>query len=321
MKVGRVTTILPLEFLSAMMSEERKVPKRNWDESADREQPLLQAASFWFSPSSEVRSISDRSYFDVIFTAVASGHSETGRHSRMYRVKDDPTPLSKYQENGTWPKVWLYIDGLAKAAASTTLADLGQNGPGIDMLDDAATLQSFTSRFKKDFWHKNDSYVLIWENAKPGRAQDDYDALKDTTGPLGISPSVISAQYICSVPRRKSTGDLIISILVADLVFLQLSWTLFTMIIGWTALRRVPQTECCEGCSRPVEDATPLIGATKSYQRLSQGSQMVPVQDASVELSPMRPAFDVESASKSTGSTQDGDRQGLLSVEGVAPAK
>ena len=64
-----------------------------------------------------------------------------------------------------------------------------------------------------------------------------------------------------------------------------------------------------------------MIGATKSYQRLSQGSQMVPVQDASVELSPMRPAFGVESASKSTGSTQDGDRQGLLSVEGVAPAK
>ncbi len=65
-------------------------------------------------------------------------------------------------------------------------------------------------------------------NAIPGPANDSYDALKDQTGPLQISAAVISTKYLCQVPKRKSTGTILVSILVADLVFMQALWKIFT---------------------------------------------------------------------------------------------
>ena len=55
-------------------------------------------------------------------------------------------------------------------------------------------------------------------SAQPGPARDSYEALKDQTGPL---QAVVFTKYLCQVPRRKSTGTLLLSILVADLVFMQ----------------------------------------------------------------------------------------------------
>jgi hypothetical protein len=58
-------------------------------------------------------------------------------------------------------------------------------------------------------------------NAILGPANDSYEVLKEQTGPLGTSPSVISTKYLCQVLLQKPTGTLFISILVADLVFMQ----------------------------------------------------------------------------------------------------
>ena len=76
----------------------------------------------------------------------------------------------------------------------------------------------------------------VTANAHPGPAHDSYEALKDHTGPLNTSTAVISTKYLCQVPKRKSTGTLLLSILVADLVFMQALWKMFELCtVAWLA--------------------------------------------------------------------------------------
>lgn len=62
------------------------------------------------------------------------------------------------------------------------------------------------------------------------------------------NPAQFEIQYICSVPRKKDTGSLIISVVVADIVLLSVFWNLF----NWVALRylrrRDPTWNICPGC-------------------------------------------------------------------------
>ena len=81
-----------------------------------------------------------------------------------------------------------------------------------NILVNVTSLQHFTQKFT--------SMQNNTPNARPGPARDSYEALKNQTGPLNTSTAVISTKYLCQVPRRKSTGTLLVSILVADLVFM-----------------------------------------------------------------------------------------------------
>lgn len=55
-------------------------------------------------------------------------------------------------------------------------------------------------------------------------------------------------QYICSVPQKKDTGSLIISVVVANIVLLCVFWNIF----NWVALKylrsRDPNWDVCRGC-------------------------------------------------------------------------
>jgi hypothetical protein len=55
---------------------------------------------------------------------------------------------------------------------------------------------------------------------------------------LGTSPSVIPRKYLCQVPQRKPIRTMILSILIANLVFMQALWKLFNLIINlWLTQR------------------------------------------------------------------------------------
>jgi hypothetical protein len=55
---------------------------------------------------------------------------------------------------------------------------------------------------------------------------------------IGTSPSVIPRKYLCQVPQRKPIRTMIVSILIADLVFMQALWKLFNLIINlWLTQR------------------------------------------------------------------------------------
>ena len=57
---------------------------------------------------------------------------------------------------------------------------------------------------------------------------------------LGMTPSVISTNSIYQLPQLKSGGNLFLAVLVADLVFLQAPWKIFSLAIDWLWLRKGP---------------------------------------------------------------------------------
>ncbi|EQB47315.1 hypothetical protein CGLO_13556 [Colletotrichum gloeosporioides Cg-14] len=76
---------------------------------------------------------------------------------------------------------------------------------------------------------------------------ESYSTIQPLMGPLSCEKATIAAQYLCSVPKQKSVGVMLLAIVLADLVFLQAAWKL----LQWTADSRManrPQMKFCEGC-------------------------------------------------------------------------
>lgn len=128
---------------------------------------------------------------------------------------------------------------------SVVMTDLGQVSVPAEsnVLLSETALQEFTEGLA---YHS-----FVWTNIDPGPANADYDTLKATIGALGTTPSVISTMYTCQIPRRKSAGSLILSILVADLVFLQASWQLY-IFVARLFLRDEHKPAYCEGCFKQI---------------------------------------------------------------------
>ena len=70
------------------------------------------------------------------------------------------------------------------------------------------------------------------------------------TGIPRVWPATIITQYLCQVPKLKSVGSMIVSIIVADLVFLQALWLIVTFLITFFLERRHPQANYCDGCTK-----------------------------------------------------------------------
>lgn len=117
------------------------------------------------------------------------------------------------------------------------MTDLGQTTATPNILLNATALQYFTQNFTA-MQKQNDTL-----GAKPGPANDSYEALKDHTGSLNTSTAVISTKYLCQVPRRKSIGTLLVSILVADLVFMQVLWKILNLCTVTWLTRKYPKGE------------------------------------------------------------------------------
>lgn len=134
-------------------------------------------------------------------------------------------------DQGINPPIWIEADNLAKALESTILTDLGQQDAHPNILADADLIQHFSSNFSMitdvaqvGWWPTldlNKTGKTLDDEYLVGPAIQDYNTLKDTTGPLGVRPSVFAMNYLCSVPQRKSTQSLLISLTIADLVSLR----------------------------------------------------------------------------------------------------
>jgi hypothetical protein len=102
-----------------------------------------------------------------------------------------------------------------------------------------------------------------------------------------VNSSVISTQYLCQVPKLKSKGSLVVSIIVADLVFLQALWTVFTRIVTFFLERRHPEAKYCPRCAAQLNSDEPEMQmesiASRSYEQL-----LDPVQTLA---SPILPIF------------------------------
>lgn len=205
---------------------------------------------------------------------------------------NDTEDVNRLSTTRSYPDIWIPADRLAKSAYSTVLLDLGQTKNKANILTDPELLQDYTQVF--EVWQEDDSD----NNCQPGPAITSFDALKEVTGPLGTTPSVISTQYVCSVPKQKSISNLIVSILVADVVFVQVTWQIFKWIVGTFFLRKDTTAQYCEGCFSAMQrepdnednrvDAQPL-NSDKGlvYSRISSS-----IRDTASNLSNRRDSED-----------------------------
>ncbi|KAK7964394.1 hypothetical protein PG988_011368 [Apiospora saccharicola] len=191
--------------------------------------------------------MTDASFFK--FSSQFIERTLPGQYEYPHAEGDNVTDtLADLIRKGTYPNIWAPANNLAKSVYSTVLTDLGQTSAQPNLLTNAATLQAFTSHLPSAQKHI--------ANARPGPATNSYDELKNVTGPLTVSPSVISAQYICQVPRRRSTVNLLVAVLVADLVFLRTAWTLYNFAAGSWLRRKDATADRCRGCLESTEDET-----------------------------------------------------------------
>ncbi|KAL4861640.1 hypothetical protein BDV12DRAFT_203808 [Aspergillus spectabilis] len=148
------------------------------------------------------------------------------------------TNVSQLDHDKVYPNIWLVADSLAKSAYLTVLTDLGQTADSENFLTNTDDLQFFSANFSEG--------PPQMVNALPGPVGAmDYNMGKDQTRSLGTNASVISMQYICQVPQLKLTGNLIMSVLVADLVLLQTAWVLFKLVTDIYLFRIRPEVNRC----------------------------------------------------------------------------
>jgi hypothetical protein len=196
--------------------------------------------------------ITNPNFFHVDFRFLINTDDPPGKVDIIYPGTystdyERATHLDFLLDKTLYPNVWEPADRLAKSAYSTILTDLGQVHNSVNILTNASLLEEYSSVLPAT------SVGHISVNAMPGPATSSYMDLKTSTGPLKITPSTINARYLCQIPRRKTAGNLFISILVADLVFLQALWQLYIFLIDFFLLRKIPNVHVCSGCQIPRE--------------------------------------------------------------------
>jgi hypothetical protein len=153
----------------------------------------------------------------------------THYHFNLFRDTDGKIPiyvtpssaqtLQSLADRDLLKDLWARIDRYGKSFYSTVLADLGQaRGPNLLLSNSTDLLQVYT-----DATSRSD------------------------LGSLQITPSTLYSQYLCQIPVRKPWSELIVAIIVADLVFLRLLWTVFNILATWWVERRDRTAMFCEG--------------------------------------------------------------------------
>lgn len=144
------------------------------------------------------------------------------------------------------------------------MTDLGQMSlpNASNVLTNSAVLRKYADRISP-LRNRNSTIGIptLYEQLPDGT----YDSLRAGigAGPLDLTPSVISTNYLCSVPQMKSFGNLFVSILLADLVFLNAIWFIFCLVVDRFFIRS-PSANHCEGCLNGHNDLVPLRDLRKS---------------------------------------------------------
>lgn len=75
-----------------------------------------------------------------------------------------------------------------------------------------------------------------------------FAKFKDQTGNLETKTASIYAEYICTVPEKKSTSAMVLFTLVANLALFQTAWALFKYVLDRKVTWKNPYSNWCEGC-------------------------------------------------------------------------
>jgi len=140
------------------------------------------------------------------------------------------------------------LDAFTKAFYSAIMVDLGSTMT-TTVVSNPRLLEHYSQIIGKD------GLQTPWLRAGP--ANDTYEnmtrTMGDALGPLEIRPSTFYTQYLCQVPKQKPTGQLLVSIIVADLVLLSTIWALVKFVTTMVVEGRDHKSQFCQGCFESFE--------------------------------------------------------------------
>jgi hypothetical protein len=149
-------------------------------------------------------------------------------------------------------ELWATAATITKIFHSTILVDLGQSNPNI--LVDKNLLQFFSKNITAiDAQQKGKDPTWGWGNNLKVEflvtlAMEPYTMAKASIWKLAAQPSFVSVTYLCQVPQLKSRSSLVFSVLIADIVFLQVLWKVFILVVDFFMYRRYSDMGSCQGC-------------------------------------------------------------------------
>ncbi|KAK0631417.1 hypothetical protein B0T14DRAFT_489976 [Immersiella caudata] len=187
-----------------------------------------------FSRRPAVRNVTSLDYFIVDGCFFLSFDTQSGGRDQVYYCQNDnriPNRdtveiLAKSNiDRRLLPGIWIAADSAAKMFYWTVMTDLGQTNAGPNPLVEKELMAHFS---------------------KIATAPTMADKLFEKSEFLGVSPAVMATSYLCQVPRLKSTGTLLVAVLINDIVILSALWRLFVLLVGYFLLK--PDMMVCEGC-------------------------------------------------------------------------
>ena len=147
-----------------------------------------------------------------------------------------------------WPNDFspaVVMDNFAKIPSSTILTDMGVSDES-NIIANLYPLMHFIIEA-----HDMSGGSFSSQTPSTDNATAFFDSLG--TGVPSVTPSTISARYLCQVPVLKPIGSLIVSILIADLVFLQVLWKLLNWAVTFGLERRHEAARYRLGCTKQMQ--------------------------------------------------------------------
>jgi hypothetical protein len=177
------------------------------------------------------------------------------------------------------PSIWYPVDALGKAMWFGVLADLGRDD---DDMPNMLARPELLAQLSANLTHYNQTLrnAFRWaiEEAQP--FDHTFDPTHDDSVRLGVNASVLTADYVCQIPQLKPPGTLFVSVLVADLVFLQAIWKIFTLIVSGWFIKSTEEAESCATC-KLVGESEECGTELRKYVSVSQ--QEIPAESISTE--------------------------------------
>lgn len=177
----------------------------------------------------------------------------------------DSNTLSVLAEGNTTekpvPSIWEPMSVLGKAMWFIVLADLGRDDSSMPNILARPELLEYVTQNMSEV-NATLSKNWRWGLSNKSISLKPYVAAQDGKDQLGVSPSVLSTNYICQTPKLKSPGTLIVSVLVADLVLMQFIWQIYLLVVDYFFVSRREDLKYCEGCAKVLrqldKDGVPL---------------------------------------------------------------
>ncbi|KAK6953261.1 hypothetical protein Daesc_005562 [Daldinia eschscholtzii] len=252
----------PPPFLKAVVGLERNTALTGTMEEQVSNVEFLKVGSCFFIPLNST---------GVAFTK--NRYCNTTSITELAESPDHPATFER-----PMPAIWRAIAVLGKAAWFTTMADLGQDSDSmLNMLARPELLENLTPdmaranhTLKKKFRYGVDCYgdLLIYQHG--------FDKTQFPGVELRVDQSVIAANYLCQVPQLKSPGNLIISVLVADLVLLQAIWKIFVLLVDRFCIKSTEEARYSASCTPAIE----VTKAPEDYKSVAgQEPEVIPIDD------------------------------------------